>query len=170
MFHPVMTQEQVRQLARDRLVGLLAIQWPPMARQGDEAQQRELTELVTDVVDLLPAKASAETLTGILDRAWTALRRSYGGMTWPKSKLVREHVEAAVSAWKAKAPEAEAVSFKPKRPQLPHPSVCLAKAAQWPEGGALHDYWTRLANDAAIQWRAFAADREPEQRAMKGAA
>lgn len=157
MFQPTNTAEQIRQVVRDRLVGLLAIQWPPMARQGEEAQRRELTELVTDAADLLPPRISLEAVATICDRAWTNLRRSYGGMTWPKSKTVREHVDAAVSEWRAKTPEPVATTYRPQRPTIPQPQVCQAKAEHFRKLGAdlLADYWTKLGADSAIAWAAW---------------
>lgn len=158
MFQPsAMPVEQLRAIAKDRLVKPLAERWPPMARQSTEAQERELADLTRDVVDLLPARESAETLAIICDAAWTALRRSHRGVTWPKSATVMDAVQAAVSDWRAKAPEPVAASYRPQRPTLPQPEVCRRKAEHFRALGsdALADYWTKAGADSAIAWGAW---------------
>lgn len=171
MFQPTTSADQIRAIAKDRLIKPLAERWPPMARQSEEAQQRELADLTRDVVDLLPARESAESLALIVDRAWTTLRRTHRGVTWPKSATVRDAVDSAVADWRAKSGDGDKARLA-QRPSLPSPQVCTAKAQHFHELGAeaLADYWRRMANDAAIAWRAWGAagGRDIDAQAIKG--
>ena len=141
MFQPTTSADQIRAIAKDRLIKPLAERWPPMARQSEEAQQRELADLTRDVVDLLPARESAESLALIVDRAWTTLRRTHRGVTWPKSATVCDAVDSAVADWRTKSGAANKDRL-PQRPTLPSPKVCTAKADHFRELGAtaLADY------------------------------
>lgn len=175
MFQPTaVTAEQLRQIAKDRVVKPLAERWPPMARQSAEAQERELADLTRDVADLLPQRETAETLALICEAAWTTLRRTHRGVTWPKSAAVCDAVQGAVDDWRSRtsAGGQAGQSSRPQRPKIPAPDFCLRKAEHFRSIGAeqMADYWTRLANDAAIAWRAWHSGEglEVDRKALKG--
>lgn len=157
MFQPSIDPNALRGLARDRLVQRIAGRWSPSPRQTQEAQQAELADLVTDVADLLPSRATPDALAMILEAAWTSLRRDHRFQRWPSSAEVRQHVREAVETWRGSSGAAPDPDRKPRRPSLPAPDWCQRKSEAFRAGGSvvLADYWQRLAQDAAIQWRHY---------------
>lgn len=157
MFQPPIDPNALRGLARDRLVQRIAGRWSPSPRQTQEAQQAELADLVTDVADLLPSRATPDALAVILEAAWTSLRRDHQYATWPKSPVVRKHVAEAVETWRSREGSSAPTEVKLRRPDLPAPDWCQRKAETFRAAGSvvLTEYWERLAQDAAIQWRHY---------------
>lgn len=156
-FTPPIDPNALRGLARDRLVRRIADRWPPNARQSPEAQRDEIADLVTDVADLLPSRATPDALALILEAAWTSLRRDHRFQRWPSSAEVRQHVREAVETWRGSRGAEPDPDRQPRRPSLPAPDWCQRKSEAFRAAGSvvLADYWSRLAQDSAIQWRAY---------------
>lgn len=157
MFQPTLSPDTLRTLAQAHLIGKIARAYDPDRRHASDpdAQADALAELAADVAEELPKRATPEAVSGILERAWKALRKAYNYQTRPKTPTVLHHVREAVQGWQSDQPQT--TTYRPQRPTIPQPQVCQAKADHFRKLGAelLADYWTKLGADSAIAWTAW---------------